>query len=372
MFTKSHLEMLRLRKAQEEKTEERQFGHSAVFGEEEFLDLWKTLKQIDDPNRALFMLRKLSMARRWSIRHIMQIMALFPLYYRLNIFDFILIRLMTEDMEANHLRKLVEYFHRVNSARRYVSHITNVFDTIHAKKSIQRRGLLSDPIMRDDKLCQQSVQKSQIKDFLKDLNAQPDSSTNTRIVLKTTMEYLITSPLSYQQVKYILSHTNKLRVMMSLFEISPTSMHPLSVRQLVTILRERVMMVLEEQLVALKVLSRYVTDPEHMWPDKIDPEPSLNLVLQYFQEHYGDSGRRKSAALLSNMFAQGEFLSLSLSISPTPTHTHTHRYVPVLSNIRFICIQRSARTTSYYVCFRLYVLDELQVEHKSICNHDKI
>ena len=112
----------------------------------------------------------------------MQIMALFPLYFQLNMVDFILIRVLTKDMDANHMRKLVEYFHRVNSARRYVSHVIDVFDTVHAKKSIHRRGLLSDPVINDHSLCQQNVRKSRIQNFLKDLNAQPDSSTNTRIV----------------------------------------------------------------------------------------------------------------------------------------------------------------------------------------------
>ena len=174
--------MLRLQKAREEKTEEKQFGHSAVFSEEDFRSLWKKLKQIDSPRHAIFWVRKLSMARRWSIRHVMQIMALFPLYFQLNMVDFILIRVLTKDMDANHMRKLVEYFHRVNSARRYVSHVIDVFDTVHAKKSIHRRGLLSDPVINDHSLCQQNVRKSRIQNFLKDLNAQPDSSTNTRIV----------------------------------------------------------------------------------------------------------------------------------------------------------------------------------------------
>jgi len=317
MFQESHLEMLRLQKAREEKTEEKQFGHSAAFSEDDFRTLWKKLKQMDSP-RAMFWVRKLSMARRWSIRHVMQIMALFPLYFQLNMIDFILIRVLTKDMDDNHMRKLVEYFHRVNSARRYVSHIIDVFDTVHAKKSIHRRGLLSDPVMNDHSLCQQNVQKSRIQNFLKDLNAQPDSSTNTRIVLKTTMEYLIISPLSYEQLRYILSRTNKLRVVMSLLEISRTSVHPLSVRQLVTLLRDRVRKDLDEQLVVLRVLCRYVTDPEYMWPDENDPEPIFNIVLLYFQEHFGDSGRRRSALLLSNMFEQGKYLFCSSVVIPPP------------------------------------------------------
>ena len=93
MFQESHLEMLRLQKAREEKTEEKQFGHSAAFSEDDFRTLWKKLKQMDSP-RAMFWVRKLSMARRWSIRHVMQIMALFPLYFQLNMIDFILLRVI--------------------------------------------------------------------------------------------------------------------------------------------------------------------------------------------------------------------------------------------------------------------------------------
>ena len=354
MFNESHLEMLRLRKAREEKTEEKQCGHSAVFSDEEFRYLWKTLKQIDDPRRAIFWVRKLSMARRWSVRHVMQIMALFPLYFQLNMVEFILIRVVTKDMDDNHMRKLVEYFHRVNSARRYVSHIVDIFDTVHAKKNIHRRGLLSDPVLKDHDLVQQNVRKSRIQTFLKDLNAQPDSSTNTRIVLKTRMEYLITSPLSYDQLRYILSRTSKLRVVMSLLEISSTSIHPLSVRQLVTLLRDKIRKDLDDQLAVLRVLTRYVTEPEYMWPDENDPEPSLNLVLHYFQEHYGDSGRRRSALLLSKMFEQGmfQFLSLTHSLSvksfkpfALQFDNKIHRYVSLLSDLRILCVQNPSRAT---------------------------
>ena len=138
------------------------------------------------------------------------------------------------------------------------------------------------------------------------------------------MEYLITSPLSYEQLRYMLARTNKLRVVMSLLEISRTSIHPLSVRQLVTLLRDKVRKDLDDQLVVLRVLCRYVTDPEYMWPDENDPEPTFNMVLHYFQEHFGDSGRRRSALLLSNMFEQGTWCSRA-NISFRTQSTHSYR-----------------------------------------------